>query len=89
VPHHRAAPALGVTAWREAPPFTVRKRAALVLTEALARIADKADPVQDELWHEASAQSDKRQLSGLILAIGAINVWNRIDVAIRQPAGRR
>jgi len=78
----------GVAAWREAPLFTAGERAALALTEALTRIADKADPVPDELWAEVSAQFDKRQLSALILAISAINVWNRINVAIRQPAGQ-
>jgi alkylhydroperoxidase family enzyme len=45
--------------------------------------------VPDELWDEVSAQFDRRQLSALILAISAINVWNRINVAIRQPAGQR
>ncbi|WP_219844906.1 carboxymuconolactone decarboxylase family protein [Microbacterium sp. MYb64] len=79
----------GVAAWREAPFFTPRERAALALTEALTRIADTVDPVSDELWDEVSAQFDRRQLSALILAISAINVWNRINVAIRQPAGQR
>lgn len=79
----------GVAAWREAPLFTARERAALALTEALTRIADTADPVPDELWAEVSAQFDKRQLAALILAISTINVWNRINVAIRQPAGQR
>lgn len=79
----------GVAAWREAPVFTARERAALALTEALTRIADQADPVPDALWDEVSAHFDKRQLSALILTISAINVWNRINVAIRQPAGQR
>lgn len=79
----------GVAAWREAPLFTASERAALAFTEALTRIADSADPVPDELWHEVSEHFDRRQLSALILAISAINVWNRINVAIRQPAGQR
>ena len=79
----------GVAAWREAPLFTASERAALAFTEALTRIADSADPVPDELWHEVSEHFDRRQLSALILAIGTINVWNRINVAIRQPAGQR
>lgn len=79
----------GVAAWREAPLFTASERAALAFTEALTRIADSADPVPDELWHEVSEHFDRRQLSALILAISTINVWNRINVAIRQPAGQR
>lgn len=79
----------GVAAWREAPLFTASERAALAFTEALTRIADSADPVPDELWHEVSEHFDRHQLSALILAISTINVWNRINVAIRQPAGQR
>ncbi|MBS1673998.1 MAG: carboxymuconolactone decarboxylase family protein [Actinobacteria bacterium] len=79
----------GVAAWREAPLFTARERAALALTEALTRIADASDPIPDELWAEVSAHFDKRQLSALLMAISAINVWNRLNVAIRQPAGQR
>ncbi|MBD3943647.1 carboxymuconolactone decarboxylase family protein [Microbacterium sp. NEAU-LLC] len=79
----------GVAAWRDAPHYTARERAALALTEALTRAADTADAVPDELWAEVSAHFDKRQLSALLLEIGTINVWNRINVAIRQPAGKR
>ena len=38
-----------VAAWREAPYFTDAERAALALTEAVTRIADRADPVPDEV----------------------------------------
>jgi AhpD family alkylhydroperoxidase len=78
-----------VAAWREAPHFTARERAALALTEALTRTADRPDAVPDELWAEVSAHFDRRQLAALLLEIGMINVWNRINVAIRQPAGTR
>lgn len=78
-----------VAAWREAPHFTARERAALGLVEALTRTADTPDAVPEELWSEVSAHFDRRQLSALILEIGMINVWNRINVAIRQPAGSR
>jgi AhpD family alkylhydroperoxidase len=76
-------------AWREAPYFTARERAALALTEALTRCADRPDPVSDELWTEVTALFGKREVAGLLLEIGAINVWNRINAAIRQPAGQR
>src|SRR5262249_15562059 len=39
-----------VAAWREAPYFTDAERAALALTEAVTRLADRADPVTDEIW---------------------------------------
>lgn len=76
-----------VAAWRDAPYFTAAERAALELTEVLTRLADHHDPVTDELWEELSVHFDRRQLSGLLFEIGAINVWNRLNAAIRQPAG--
>src|SRR6266851_6837842 len=42
-----------VAAWREAPYFTETERAALALAEAVTRLADRADPVPDEIWEEA------------------------------------
>lgn len=77
-----------VAAWREAPYFTARERAALALTEALTRCADRPDPVSDELWAEVSALFGNREIAALLLEIGAINVWNRLNAAIRQPAGQ-
>jgi AhpD family alkylhydroperoxidase len=76
-----------VGAWREAPYYTDAERAALALTEALTRIADNPDPVPDEIWDEAADHYNERQLAGLILEIAGINVWNRLNVAVRQVAG--
>ena len=76
-----------VAAWRDAPYFTEGERAALALTEALTRISDRADPVPDAIWGEADKQFGEQELAALILAIANINVWNRLNVAVRQPAG--
>ena len=76
-----------VAAWREAPYFTDAERAALALTEAVTRLADKADPVPDEIWDEAARHFDEKELAGLILSIAAINAWNRINATTRQIAG--
>ena len=76
-----------VGAWRDAPDFTDAERAALALTEAVTRIADRSDPVPDELWNEAAKHYDERQLGAIVLAIATINVWNRLNVATRQIAG--
>jgi AhpD family alkylhydroperoxidase len=77
-----------VAAWREAPFFTDAERAALALTEAVTRVADRADPVPDEIWDEAARHYDEEALAGLLLAITNINVWNRLNVATRQVAGQ-
>jgi AhpD family alkylhydroperoxidase len=76
-----------VAAWRDAPYFSDAERAALALTEASTRLSDRADAVPDEVWNEAKKHYDERSLSGLLLAIAAINVWNRLNVSTRQIAG--
>ncbi|GLZ39707.1 carboxymuconolactone decarboxylase family protein [Actinokineospora sp. NBRC 105648] len=76
-----------VAAWRETGYFTDAERVALELTEALTRLADRADVVSDDLWARAAKHYDEKALSALVLAIANINVWNRLNAAVRQPAG--
>jgi len=76
-----------VAAWREAPYFADAERAALALTEAVTRLSDRADPVPDEIWEEATRHYDERALASLIIEIASINVWNRFNAATRQLAG--
>jgi AhpD family alkylhydroperoxidase len=76
-----------VAAWRDTPYFNPAERAALALTEALTRLSDREDPVPDGLWAEVANHYDERALAALILSIGAINVWNRLNVAVKQVAG--
>ena len=76
-----------LSAWREAPSFfTETERAALALTEAVTRLSDRDDPVPDAVWDEAARHFDEAALAALLLAIAKINVWNRLNVATRQPA---
>nr|WP_240481285.1 carboxymuconolactone decarboxylase family protein [Sandaracinus amylolyticus] len=76
-----------VAAWRESPHFTPAERAALALTEAITRVADRADPVPDELWREVTHHFDEPALAALVLGISNVNTWNRLNVATRQIAG--
>jgi AhpD family alkylhydroperoxidase len=76
-----------VAAWREARWFSDAERAALALTEAVTRIADRPGAITDQLWADAAEHFDDKQLSGLLLDIGAINVWNRLNAATHQLAG--
>lgn len=78
---------LSVAAWREAPFYTDAERAALALTEALTRIADREEPVPDTIWNEAARHYDEKALAALVVEIASINVWNRFNVATRQVAG--
>jgi AhpD family alkylhydroperoxidase len=76
-----------VAAWRDTPFFTEAERAALALTESVTRLADRPDPVPDDVWNEAARHYDEKALSAIILQIGLINVWNRLNASVRQLAG--
>ena len=76
-----------VAAWRDASYFTEAERAALALTEAATRLADRTDPVRDDVWDDAARHYDELQLAALVLAIASINTWNRLNVATRQISG--
>jgi AhpD family alkylhydroperoxidase len=64
---------LAVAAWRETPYFTDAERAALELTEAATRLADRADPVPDAVWEKAAKHYDERALAALILHVALTN----------------
>ncbi|MEV6812791.1 carboxymuconolactone decarboxylase family protein [Micromonospora sp. NPDC051296] len=90
--HSREAAAAGesnrrlfaVAAWREAPFFDERERAALALTDAVTRLGEHGVP--DDVWASAAAVWPEKALADLVLAIATINVWNRIAVTFRsQP----
>ena len=76
-----------VAAWREAPYFSDAERAALALTEAATRLADRPDPVPDEVWDEAARHYTEPQLAALVVAIATINAFNRVNAATRQITG--
>jgi AhpD family alkylhydroperoxidase len=76
-----------VGAWREAPYFSDAERAALALAEAATRLADRSDPIPEEVWEEAVRHYDESALAGLAVAIAAIKAWNRINAATRQVTG--
>jgi AhpD family alkylhydroperoxidase len=77
-----------LVAWREAPYFTDAERAALALTEAATRLADRSgDAVPDEIWDAAADHFDERQLSAIILMVAVTNLFNRINATIKEPAG--
>jgi AhpD family alkylhydroperoxidase len=75
----------GVGAWRESPFFTDAERAALALAECVTRLADGSDAVPDAVWDDAADHYDEKELASLLVSIAAINSWNRLNAAIRQP----
>ena len=75
----------GLVAWREAPYYTERERAALEWTEALTLIAD--NHVTEELYEQTRRAFSEQELVDLTLAVVTINAWNRIAISFRSEAG--
>ena len=74
-----------LSAWREAPFYTDRERAALALTEAVTLIS--ANHVPDEVWNAAAAVFTPEELAAIVMGIVVINGWNRISIATETHAG--
>ncbi len=70
-----------LVAWREAPFYTQRERAALAWTEAVTLIS--IDHVPDEVYATVHQQFTDEELVYLTLAIIAINGWNRLAISFR------
>ena len=80
---------LTLAAWYEDPRFDDAERAALALTEAATRLADRPGAVTDEIWAEAARHYDERQLGALVLMVAMTNFFNRINTTLRVPPGTR
>ncbi|HEV7958195.1 MAG TPA: carboxymuconolactone decarboxylase family protein [Acidimicrobiales bacterium] len=78
---------LTLAAWRETPYFTDAERAALALAEAGTRLADRSNPVPDEVFNGAAKYYDEAALAALVMSIAAINAWNRLNVISAQETG--
>ncbi len=50
-----------------------------------ARMTHPVMVLPDAVWDVAADHYDEKELSSLLLSIAAINVWNRLNAAIRQP----
>jgi AhpD family alkylhydroperoxidase len=78
---------LTVAAWYENPLFDDAERAALAVTEAATRLADRPGSVTDDIWAEAARHYDDKQLGALVLMVALSNFFNRINTTLRIPAG--
>src|SRR5215467_2891204 len=68
-----------VAAWRETPYFSDAERAALALAEAATRLADRPDPVPDEIWDAAAGHYDEKGLAAIVLMTAVTNLFNRLN----------
>ncbi|HEY9722306.1 MAG TPA: carboxymuconolactone decarboxylase family protein [Oscillatoriaceae cyanobacterium] len=74
-----------LSAWREAPFYTARERAALEFTEALTLVAENGIP--DDLHARMREHFSEAELVNLALAIITINGWNRLAIAFGADVG--
>ena len=72
-------------AWSETPFFTPQERAALTFTEAVTKI-DRYG-VSDTVYEEVSRYFTQEQIVKLLMAIVAINAWNRLSITTQMIPG--
>ena len=70
-----------LNAWREAPAYSERERAALAWTEAVTLIADTHAP--DDLYAEVRKHFSEAETVNLTMLIATINAWNRLAISFR------
>jgi len=75
----------GLSAWREAPYYTARERAALAWTESVTRVA-QAHPTDAE-FAALRENFEEKEIVQLTYAIMSINAWNRLAIAMRATPG--
>ena len=73
-------------AWREAPFYTARERAALAWCEAVTQL-DPVHGVPDDVYEQARAQFSEKELMDLNLLVIMINGWNRIAIPSKTEPG--
>jgi AhpD family alkylhydroperoxidase len=71
-----------LSAWREAPGYTPRERAALAWTEAVTLISQTHAP--DDVYEEVRAHFSEAETVNLTMLIATINAWNRLAIAFRS-----
>jgi AhpD family alkylhydroperoxidase len=68
-------------AWREAPVYNDRERAALAWTEAVTLISETHAP--DDVYNDVRAHFSEPETVNLTMLIATINAWNRLSISFR------
>src|ERR1700738_1825901 len=71
-----------LNAWREAPVYTDRERAALAWTEAVTLVSETHVP--DDVYEEVRKQFSDVETVNLTMLVATINAWNRIAISFRS-----
>jgi AhpD family alkylhydroperoxidase len=72
-----------LAAWREAPVYSARERAALAWVEAITLVTQGHVP--DEAFEAVRKQFSEKEIVDLTAAAVVINSWNRLAIALRVP----
>jgi AhpD family alkylhydroperoxidase len=72
-----------LAAWREAPVYNARERAALAWVEAITLVTQGHVP--DEAFEAVRRQFSEKEIVDLTAAAVVINSWNRLAIALRVP----
>lgn len=73
-----------LVAWREAPVFSDRERAALAWAEGMTALV--GGDVPDAIYEQAKERFSTKELADLSFAVAEINAWNRLMICSRTPA---
>ena len=72
-----------LAAWREAPIYSPKERAALAWAEALTHL--RGGDVSDAVYAEMRQHFSEKEVADLSLAVAEINAWNRLMICTRTP----
>ena len=74
-----------LAAWREAPFYSSRERAALAWCETLTKVSEAGAP--DSVYEELEKLFSSEEIAELTLSIVVINSWNRLAIGFRSEVG--
>ncbi len=75
-----------LSAWRETKLYSEAEQAALAYAEELTELPSH-ESVPDALYERVHQHFDDAAVIDLILLIGLINTWNRLNIAVRTEGG--
>ncbi len=76
----------GLDAWRESPYYTEKERAALEWTESVTLVSETHVP--EDVYARVRSQYSEKEIVDLTLAVGMINLWNRVAISFRAEPGK-
>jgi AhpD family alkylhydroperoxidase len=71
-----------MSAWKESPVYDARERAVLGWVDAVTNLAQTGAP--DDAYEALKAHFSEEDMTRITVAIGTINIWNRLAVGFRS-----